>query len=165
MHDLVITALGQSVFEDIQQTNGRLRSTYLTAPALSDGSDPVVAKGDKFAVTTEVNMDTINNDNPLFNYGSADKQLSEHYHYVVPHAVKAGLVYPGLPGGPQLEQREGEQTPKERDLDRGIKHFEVIGRDRGLLLNVNFSKTNEPFLRQTRLENSGRFNPILPNYH
>ena len=163
MHDLVITALGKECFEDIQQTNGRLRSTYLTAPALSDGSDPVVAKGDKFAVTTRVDMDTINNDNPLFNYGSPKPlQLSEHYHYVVLHMQsKAGLVYPGIPGGPQLEKREGvEQTPKEQDLDRGIKHL-IIGRDRGLLLNVNFSKTNEPFLRQARLENSGRFNPIL----
>ena len=50
-------------------------------------------------------------------------------------------------------------TPRQQDLQKGIYHL-FIGRDRGLVKTVNFSQTNQPYLRQARLENMGAFNPI-----
>ena len=163
LHDLMQTAFGKNCFEDIEQVNGSMRNSYVSVPVDVGNPDPILAKSNRRDVNTEgstarVDIDEITMRNPLFNYSNyGNKSVSEHMHYVVLHMQSsAGLVYPGVPGGPQLLGL----TPRARDLNRGIKHV-FIGRDRGLLLSINFSKTNEPFLRQARLENAGSFDPIL----
>ena len=163
LHDLIQTAFGKNCFEDIDQTNGAMRNSYLSIPVDKENLDPILARSNRRDVNTEgstarVDIDEITMDNPLFSYSNyGNKSVSEHIHYVVLHMQSAaGLVYPGIPGGPELFG----MTPRNRDLNRGIKHL-FIGRDRGLLLGINFSKTNEPFLRQARLENAGSFDPVL----
>jgi len=169
IHGLARKALGEDCFDGIEQINSSMRSSYISVPVKKTAGgivDPILAKSDNTdggftELTARVDMDTINNRNVLFDYTGyeSSKNVDEHMHYVVLHMQSAaGLVYPGLKIA-QSPQTDG-LTPKQRDLDRGIKHL-FIGRDRGLVLSVSFSKTNEPFLRQARLENAGTYDPIL----
>ena len=51
-------------------------------------------------------------------------------------------------------------APEARDrLVKGIHHLH-IGRDRGLVKTIEFSKTDVPGLREARVEKSGTFDPI-----
>ena len=156
LHGLIQTALGESCFEGNNQITSSMRNGYLSAPI--GQTDPLENKSTS-ASTTRVDMDEINYENPIFDPSLyvGNTSVVQHNHYIVIYMQgPAGLRYPGSEGGPLL----GGKTPKGRDLDRGIHHL-FIGRDRGLVTSVNFSKTNEPYLRQARLENAGAFNPVL----
>ena len=168
--DLYQTALGKECFEDIERHRSSLRTAFISAP-LNTGSDanfkdPIhQAAFDQDMTwamdvnsTARVDMNQITVKNPIFNFdGLTNTFAVDHVHYITMFSQgPGGLRYPGTPGN----DLEDGMTPREQDLEKGIHHL-FIGRDRGLITNVTFSKTNQPYVRQARLENAGAFNPIL----
>ena len=163
--DLIQTVLGKECFDDIEQHKSSIRTHFISAP-LGEGLDPILQRAfeqsGQTSDTSEVHqnprldMNAITIKEPIFEDHDKNKRADEHVHYIVMFAQgPGGLRYPGTPGN----ELEDNMTPKEQDLQKGIYHL-FIGRDRGLVTNVNFNKTNQPYLRQARLENMGAFNPI-----
>ena len=110
MHDLVLTALGKECFEDINQNNGAMRSSYISVPISPENPDPVRAKSANTR-TARVNMDEISARSGL--------PMTEICYSIMLETVRlrinqfrsmltillhmqsrAGLIYPGQPGGP-----------------------------------------------------------------
>ena len=172
IHGLIQTSLGKECFEDNDRHNGKVRNTYLSAPllAVDSGEDSrerdqvyqralkqnPIYEGDPLA-TPRVDMNDVRVHAPLFSGHGENYSVSENAHYIVIYTQgPGGLWYPGSPG----HDIDGTRTARDVDLDRGIHHL-FIGRDRGLLTNISFAKTDQPYLRQARLENAGAFNPIM----
>ena len=164
---LLQTSLGKECFDNIERHNSSIRTHYVSAPLADRGSrDPIFERAlqqeseiyqtsDSFA-TPRVDMNQITIEDPIFSGHELNNRADQHVHYIVAYSQgPAGLRYPGTPGN----ELENGMTPRQQDLQKGIYHL-FIGRDRGLVKTVNFSQTNQPYLRQARLENMGAFNPI-----
>jgi len=162
--ELIQVCLGKECFEDAERHNSQVRTGYLAAPLMDGVADQIVYRSvDQGYVcdssrpeTWKVNMDLVTAAKPLFEDWDTSRTAIEHAHYIVfwAHGQK-GIRYPGTPGN---ERTAG--SAQIQDLNRGIHHLH-IGRDKGLLTNIQFSKTNQPYLRQARLENNGSFDPLL----
>jgi hypothetical protein len=163
--DLVQTVLGKECFDDIEQHKSSIRTHFISAPK-SESIDPIMYRALEQAGATSgtsdinstprLDMNPITVKEPIFNGYDKNMRADEHVHYIVIFSQgPGGLKYPGTAGNELVDN----MTPKEQDLQKGIYHL-FIGRDRGLVTNVNFNKTDQPYLRQARLENMGAFNPI-----
>tara|TARA_R110002074_G_scaffold4402_1_gene21801 strand:+ start:1244 stop:4087 length:2844 start_codon:yes stop_codon:yes gene_type:complete len=162
--ELIQIALGKECFDDIEQHNSSVRTHFISGPQSAASLDPIknrafeqIESGESDSgATPRVNMNDVTIEDPIFRDYDKNKRTDEHAHYIVMYSQgPGGLRYPGTPGNDLVDG----MTPKQQDLQKGIYHL-FIGRDRGLVTSVNFSKTNQPYLRQARLENMGAFNPI-----
>jgi hypothetical protein len=175
--DLVVRALGAECFGTQGAKAARVRVGFVDGPSV-EGADPIEVKAvqqdptfgpwaagvgpdptfnimaaDSKTTTPRLDMDAISYSNPVFDFTSPGKETKDTYQYIVIYTEgPAGLVHPSLTG-------EDNAVLTDRNM-RGIHHLH-IGRDRGLVKTIEFSKTDAPYLREARVEKSGQFDPIL----
>jgi hypothetical protein len=175
--ELVIDALGDKCFYGVGKQRSQVRIGY--AQGTNEfGCDPVVQKiGYQAANASErqtrdlsgasgcgenyynarLNMHEIsllNSDKSLqsvFDYVE-DSRLKDTYQYVV--------LYTQGPGGLEYPKSDDDGVAEEKDAARGIHHLH-IGRDRGILKKISFSKTDAPALREARMEQERAYNPLV----
>ena len=181
VQDLVVRALGAECFGKNGARGIRIKTAFVEGPATerSDGSigDPIQSKAleniaaeyqgiagaagsedtglqSLMSNTTRLDMDKYHTGQPFFDY-TRSQQVKDTYQYLFIFAEgPAGLIHPSF------ANPEDEMAPEDRDrLVKGIHHLH-IGRDRGLVKTIEFSKTDVPGLREARVEKSGTFDPI-----
>lgn len=172
MYDLVFEALGPECGSGDQQISLLLDSAQISADSTAGGGDPV---GEKIGQGTELDLDEYGKNLPIptvdsgglfgrknksqaatkFVFDSFNKKsLDSSYEYFVVYAFgkePRRLAFD--------REASGFGSRYERDLSNGIFHT-ATGLDRGLVKNMQFSKTNQPFLREARYEQSD-FKPEL----
>ena len=101
--------------------------------ALLSGDETAVAR----AVASRVNLETIPQERrPILK--PPESQGQETYDYMLLYAINAGAV----------QNLNGDLRS---DKERGIYHF-GIGKPEGIIKRISFSKTDIPFIRESRLE-------------
>ncbi len=103
----------------------------------SGGGDSVFIEEDPSSVFTRVNLagPGINLPRPIL---SKPQINQKSYDYMLVYAINTGAT----------EDLDGD---RDKDRERGIYHF-GIGKPYGIIKNIKFSKTDIPFLRESRLE-------------
>ena len=173
VQDLVLRAMGAECFGRNGARGLRVRTAFIEVPATEpieeggEGRDPIAAKSmeqlqirygeegakQRAANTRRLDMDQFHTGERMFDY-SRSLQAKDSFQYIFIFAEgPAGLVHPSFPDG---------TDPRPEETDRNIKgiHHLHIGRDRGLLKTINFTKTDVPGMREARVEKSGTFDPI-----
>ena len=172
MYDLVFEALGPECGSGDQQISLLLDSAQISADSTAGGGDPV---GEKIGQGTELDLDKYGKNLPIPTVDSAGlfgrknksqaatkfvfdsfnkKSLDSSYEYFVIYAFgkePRRLAFDRETGG--------FGSRYERDLSNGIFH-PATGLDRGLVKSMQFTKTDQPFLREARYEQSD-FKPEL----
>ena len=109
-----------------------------------------------------INMDKKAETDPTGTYGLSKKEKTKDaYHFFIVYGEAAD------PASLRLKIIDGKPDYKEtykRDLDAGIYHL-YLGRDRGLVKNISFAKTDQEYLREQRFTQESEVNPyaILSN--
>ena len=172
VQDLVLRAMGAECFGRNGARGLRIRTAFIEGPAeeQTEGQfpDPIEAKAYNQTIleqgvveanarinnTKRLDMDKFETSKPFFDF-SRSVQTKDTYQYLFIYAEgPAGLLHPSLvdPDDPRPPEKWDRQQ-------RGIHHLH-IGRDRGLVKTINFTKTDVPGMREARVEKSGTFDPI-----
>ena len=165
-------ALGPECGSGENRISSILDTAQISADSTSAGGDPMAEKiGDEVQLDLDEYGKNLpipledssglfgrknkkNNGSTKFVFESYNKKsLDESFEYVVIYA------YGEDPRGLAFEESATHPTRYERDLSNGIFHT-TVGLDRGLVKTMDFSKTNQPYLREARYEQSD-FKPEL----
>jgi len=172
--DLVFEALGPQCGSGDKQINLRLATAQLSADSGPGNVDQIESKMgtksalplDEYAKNLTVPLDT--ESGGLFGRKNKNKNAKTKYVFdsfnkkSLDQSYEYFLIYPyaHAPKGLAFEKKEGSAANRyERDLSNGIFHVST-GLDRGLTKTMNFDKTDQPYLREARYEQSD-FNPEL----
>lgn len=172
MKDLVFEALGPECNSGDNRINLLLDSAQISADSASGGGDPIAEKiGDGIFLDLDEYGKNLpipkhdsngifgrknkkNNGTTKFVFDSFNKKsLDRSYEFFVIYA------YGKEPRRLAFDKSSGYSSRYERDLSNGIFHA-TTGLDRGLVKSMEFSATNQPFLREARYEQSD-FKPEL----
>ena len=172
MKDLVFEALGPECNSGDNRINLLLDSAQISADSASGGGDPIAEKiGDGVFLDLDEYGKNLpipkhdsngifgrknkkNNGTTKFVFDSFNrKSLDRSYEFFVIYA------YGKEPRRLAFEKSSEFSSRYERDLSNGIFHA-TTALDRGLVKSMEFSATNQPFLREARYEQSD-FKPEL----
>tara|TARA_R110002020_G_scaffold51969_1_gene146599 strand:- start:2066 stop:5035 length:2970 start_codon:yes stop_codon:yes gene_type:complete len=172
MYDLVFEALGPECRGGDQRISLLLDSAQISADSTAGGGDPMA---EKIGENIELDLDEYGKNLPIPSADSAGlfgrknrsqktakfvfdsfnkKSLDRSYEYFIVYA------FGKEPRRLAFDRSDGEHGSRyERDLSNGIFHT-TTGLDRGLVKNMQFSRTDQPYLREARYEQSD-FKPEL----
>ena len=129
----------------------QLRTAFLSLPEVEGGKDPIARFSfDGISNSKPVRLDTFNERNPL-SFISHKQSSSKSYHYLVIFAEKGSKD--------QYRRQEminqGYKSRKAYNREVLNIHTFGFGEDRGILKKANFSKTDQPYLREARFLERG----------
>ena len=114
----------------------RLKTAFLSLPMAEDGSDPLfhLEKGTYDSVTGDILVENLD-DGDIFNpHNLAAAKPEDIFHYFV-------LYLDNMDAAKDLTGDEDE------DAKKGIYHLKI---HQGILQSINFSKADQPYLRESR---------------
>jgi len=143
--------------EGVTRQNLLVHSNHISVSGDEDGADPFESSSVYSAVPNEFNINTRIDIDRLFAENRSDRSRispglvipssvgDPTYHYMVLYSSNTSVIQP-LTG-----RLEDDADGTAGDRSRGIYHF-GIGKDRGMLKRIKFTKTDDPYRREMMIE-------------